>query len=1296
MARILTSIGITDIRQFGQIPQYEQLDTYHSYSGRPAYQTQDGTWAYTLGPSHRRAGAEVPVPGGKENVQTQYGYMDGGQFTPVDLAKVEFDNGVPITATGQSVYGNKFTNQAVPNTYSERQTGNAWGGTFAGKGNTGYRVQFTPDGMPIFYTSYASSNDLANLMQDLGPVGQIAIAVATGGLSIPQQIAAQMAIQILSGGDLEDAIKGAAISFAVSNIPGADFMKDGASYLNGIDSSGVLTRSFQTAATSATKAILTGQDISDALLSGAVSGGVSGAVDFMAKGIDGFDDLSKAEQAAAKTAIKGVISGKPLDQVLINSAISAANTQIKVEKDNKAAKDAGWADYATQQAAKLAYGPKITPEEYAGTPGISNRVVDETTPQGGVVQQLTDAGLEDDKVNLPSGTQLAGSNYQGEFQGFTYDPNYVGSDGSTGTYRPTETDEKTESTLDSLKNVTSETAAANTAPDWVKTSANEKVVGLEFGTDGEPRYQVERVNPNDPTQVFKYEVIKDAETGAVSYEYGGMSGDSMESVSARNPPPSPWDRAEDTAEQPFVGPMPEGSEQELTTEDLIKELGRTTEVPEFVDPFAATEAPFVGPRLPGESVGSEQEATGDPFGPLGTPTLEEIMSGSQPLTNTIPLAEELPAVKPTETTTTTGTTPPATGGEVVSVDPDTETALVVDGNGNVNVVDNTDGTLAPGDIIPSDATATLPIKTDTTLPADGTATLPTANITSEEVRTIVDDALKNNPSLTAEDVQEIVSDAVATIPNLTADQVREIVSEEVAKAPTGATPTDVENAIDSYMEANPGLSKADVTNAFEDYMEANPGLTIDEVATAIDAAVGDLATQSSFEKLQADLSEEIQAAKDIGLEGDAVLQAGLNSLSEKMGVDQADLLAQLGTTEENLRAEFATGISSLETQMQEQYNALTDAQKVTVDALEAQGTNLAEAIEIARTEAEEQLTGAETRLNDAIAAAEAAGLDRDEAITSAVESVASELGTTKEALLEQLGKTESELSAEIEAQGVEFGEQLGGVRDDVADLAAELGTTKDDLLEQLGYTEEELRDLIGAQGTEFGEQLGETETNLLERLGYTEDELRALIEGQGEAFGEQLGGVQDSVADLADDLGTTKDELLEQLGYTEEELRALIGDQGTELGKQIEEQGVNFGNMFTNFGNLFSKFQTDAQKQAADLTKQIADQRAADQQAAAESERRANIRATATQGAQQLQNIQQQLPQALKAAQQVSTPLYGTMEYFDPFGDPFAEKKMKMASSTNPADATKIASGGYIDDLLAEDLSVDDLMNLLR
>jgi len=37
-----------------------------------------------------------------------------------------------------------------------------------------------------------------------------------------------------------------------------------------------------------------------------------------------------------------------------------------------------------------------------------------------------------------------------------------------------------------------------------------------------------------------------------------------------------------------------------------------------------------------------------------------------------------------------------------------------------------------------------------------------------------------------------------------------------------------------------------------------------------------------------------------------------------------------------------------------------------------------------------------------------------------------------------------------------------------------------------------------------------------------------------------------------------------------------------------------------------------------------------------------------------------------------------------------------MASSTNQPDQPKIAAGGYIDDLLAGEMTVDDLLNLLR
>jgi hypothetical protein len=44
------------------------------------------------------------------------------------------------------------------------------------------------------------------------------------------------------------------------------------------------------------------------------------------------------------------------------------------------------------------------------------------------------------------------------------------------------------------------------------------------------------------------------------------------------------------------------------------------------------------------------------------------------------------------------------------------------------------------------------------------------------------------------------------------------------------------------------------------------------------------------------------------------------------------------------------------------------------------------------------------------------------------------------------------------------------------------------------------------------------------------------------------------------------------------------------------------------------------------------------------------------------------------------------------FFKPSAEKQ----AATKQAQPTKIAAGGYIDDLLAEGMTVDDLLNLLR
>ena len=106
-------------------------------------------------------------------------------------------------------FGNKLTGQAVPNTYGERQTGDFFGGTYEGKGNTGYGVQFGADGTPYFYTVGKSSNDLVKAFEKnplLGSVAQIGAAYFGGPLG-------SAALNAAMGKSPEDILKSAALSY---------------------------------------------------------------------------------------------------------------------------------------------------------------------------------------------------------------------------------------------------------------------------------------------------------------------------------------------------------------------------------------------------------------------------------------------------------------------------------------------------------------------------------------------------------------------------------------------------------------------------------------------------------------------------------------------------------------------------------------------------------------------------------------------------------------------------------------------------------------------------------------------------------------------------------------------------------------------------------------------------------------------------------------------------------------------------------------------------------------------------
>lgn len=165
MAKIMAGIGITDISQFGKVTQ-----TGLQEDVRP-----DGR-------------------GGFVNLK-------GQPVDPAGVVPLEMDGNIVgySSPTGtQETYGNKATGQAVPITYSERQTGNAFGGTFEGKGNTGYRVDFDASGKPVFYTTSASSRD------DIGVFAPIIAAALTpvlgpAALSLLGPTASTLATSALTG-----------------------------------------------------------------------------------------------------------------------------------------------------------------------------------------------------------------------------------------------------------------------------------------------------------------------------------------------------------------------------------------------------------------------------------------------------------------------------------------------------------------------------------------------------------------------------------------------------------------------------------------------------------------------------------------------------------------------------------------------------------------------------------------------------------------------------------------------------------------------------------------------------------------------------------------------------------------------------------------------------------------------------------------------------------------------------------------------------------------------------------------
>ena len=226
MARILSSIGITDIKDFGKIDKYEPVEQIGmTFNGQPAQSTGSGFYvmeAVDTGDGTDYVRRDLSPEEAKQ-VQPTYGVQTGTDeynqptYAPVSASNVQVKDGQLVGVTGQT-FGNKLTGQAVPITYSERQKGDFFGGTFEGKGNTGYGVQFDAQGNPVFYTQGASSAD--PIAKAAIPMIQLALMGTGAGGLLGNSLLGAGANQVAAG-----ALGGALVGGGTAALAGQDVLK---------------------------------------------------------------------------------------------------------------------------------------------------------------------------------------------------------------------------------------------------------------------------------------------------------------------------------------------------------------------------------------------------------------------------------------------------------------------------------------------------------------------------------------------------------------------------------------------------------------------------------------------------------------------------------------------------------------------------------------------------------------------------------------------------------------------------------------------------------------------------------------------------------------------------------------------------------------------------------------------------------------------------------------------------------------------------------------------------------------
>jgi hypothetical protein len=465
------------------------------------------------------------------------------------------------------------------------------------------------------------------------------------------------------------------------------------------------------------------------------------------------------------------------------------------------------------------------------------------------------------------------------------------------------------------------------------------------------------------------------------------------------------------------------------------------------------------------------------------------------------------------------------------------------------------------------------------------------------------------------------------------------------------------------MAANPGLSKADVTNAVADYMTANPGLTSSDLSSAISTATKDLATTEQV----GDVQEDVDAlGRLIGApSADDAAGTGIIGQLEAMGLTDSQILGVVGKPA--TETDPATGL----------YKSAEDAAVRGENAAAAVQRELSSIIGVPSVKDDP----ATLDVDEALAATGLYG--QIEASQAETAGAIGELATDAQAKFDALTAEQKVIATNLQQQGVDLNEAIETAKtqtqQQITDLGVEVDARINELMQQ-GQTYQQ------ATQTAFAEVNAKNQ----EMAGLIGTQGRTANQTDIDALTDMLGGKRSM--DLAYDVTGDKQITQADIDF----LTQVVGGVKTDWTAPDQSPWAATG--------LYGQIQANELQRQQDLAaaeaQRVADQQAA-AQAAAERDRQANIRTTATRAQTSAQGIMQQLEAMQRAgmAPQQPAQLVESSAGFD-LSDPlniglFSGFQNKKAQQ-NQQPTTKIAAGGYIDDLLAGDMTADDLLNLLR